>query len=103
MKTPKIIIHALVSGKVRLTSELLDALKKHQHEDTATEGKKTPPGDRPAPAPESSPSKPATTCGNQRRMVFASPLSGRWVRCPGLLASCLSLLVASLVIPGTGL
>src|SRR6266403_5841114 len=97
MKTPKIIIHGLVSGKVKLTRELLDSLKKHQSEDTTTEKKKATPGDQPAPAPNPASSTPASMCGNQRRMVFVNPLPGRWIRCPSLLVRRLSLLAASLV------
>ncbi len=81
MKTPRVILKGLVSGRVKLTPELLEVLKKHRDE-----------------APQAKPQTilPAGLSPARRRrqrMIFASPLPGRWIRCSGPLMVCACLLL----------
>jgi hypothetical protein len=116
MKTPKVIIGGLVSGRVKLTPEVLEVLKSHHEDAEAVDSPPTPSavpseggrdasrrgpcegGDGrlgeaspPAPAaPENGANKAPPTC-SRRRMVFLSPLPGRWIRMCGMALSCLAL------------
>lgn len=122
MKTPKVIIGALVSGRSKVTPEMLDALRKHSHDENEAEpasrqpvqsppvtkggrdasprrpcegdggrlGEASLPGQA-AAADSSNPDPP--TC-SRRRMLFVSPLPGRWVRVCGMALSCLALWLA---------
>jgi hypothetical protein len=143
MKTPKLIIGALVSGRVKLTPEVMNVLRRHgqdeadghaedmppaighlpahqhgQHNDETENGGTSRPCETPASHSDVSPvprgeadsgrlgeaSLPGTSqvpqalpvsskpkCFRRRRMVFASPLPGRWIRICGLALSCMAL------------
>jgi hypothetical protein len=129
MKTPKLIIAALVSGRVKLTPEVLDVLKKHRHDEKVSETKDSPtveesptPVTTPAadgrdvsperpsaggsgrlgeaslpqqalPQSGCTPSAPPTGC-SRRRMFFASPLPGRWIRVCGMALGCVAVWLA---------
>ncbi len=76
MRTPKIILKGLVSGRVKLTPELLDTLKRHRQSKSATHGK-----------------DPSPACKQDQRLIFATPLAGRWIRCSGMFMVCASLML----------
>ena len=96
MKTPKLIIKGLVSGRVKLTPELLEALKRYHAGREPGAKEETPPnqGPRATESPGKSPPDQAPPCRSQRRMVFVSPLPGRWVRCCGLVMTGIALWLA---------
>jgi hypothetical protein len=96
MKLSKLIITALVSRRVKLTPEVLEVLKRHHHDDPETENEDSP-GDqapaRPKPKDHSTPIAPPASCGRVR-LVFVSPLPGRWIRCGGIALGCGALWLA---------
>ncbi len=87
MKTPKVVLKGLVSGRVKLTPELLEILKKHRDEKTpvSTESPREKLATEPSPARR-----------RHQRMIFASPLPGRWIQCSGLLMVCACLMLPML-------
>ena len=89
MRTPRIIIAALVSGRVKLTPEVLEVLKRHGHNEKVKENEQPHEGETPAPpTPEdrSSASPPQT--------VSVSPVPGRWIRVCTMALGCLALWLA---------
>jgi hypothetical protein len=82
MKTPKLIIKGLVSGRVKLTPELLSAIKKNADRLTPEKDEAQSQSDSPVPEPPSASTvQPSPSpCGRQRRLIVISPLPGRWIR-----------------------
>ena len=74
MKT-KITLEGRSSGRVQRTPEIPDLLAARREFEPAAAIGETKPAPR----------------GRVQRMIFASPLPGRWIRCLGLLAVCASL------------
>ncbi len=82
MKPLKIVISGLASGKARLTEELLEALKRCGNDGAAErKDQERVCENRPPANPESKRSS---------RLVVASPLAGRWIRCASLALTCLA-------------
>jgi tetratricopeptide (TPR) repeat protein len=96
MKTPKFIIKGLVSGRVKLTPELLEAMKKYSAAKESGAREQASPKNEPRPAESTSqpPAGGTPSCRSERRLVFVSPLPGRWIRCCGLAMACVALWLA---------
>jgi hypothetical protein len=90
MKIPRFITSGLASGVLRMRPEVLDVMKKLSNGGEREASAPPAEGKRPEP-PASEQSPPAPTpppCRSQRRLVFVSPLPGRWVRWSCLMLSC---------------
>jgi tetratricopeptide (TPR) repeat protein len=88
----RLILQRLASGKVRLTWEVIEALKEVSPDKP---GKKTPERAEREPAanPEESDSDKSETSS---RLTFVNPLPGRWIRRTGCVAGGALLLAAGL-------
>ena len=84
MKT-KIVLKGLSSGRVQLTPEILAVLE--QQRDFALSAVSDRGDAASMVKPAAQPDAHAGQSG-VKRMIFASPLPGRWIRCLGLLAVC---------------
>jgi hypothetical protein len=85
MKTPRILIAALVSGRVKLTPTVLEAMKRLDQQEQNTESNasnESSPPQPPAPDASDDPTRASVSpsCRSRHRMILVSPLPGRWVR-----------------------
>ena len=82
MKVPKFIARGLASGAIRLRPEVMEAIEKLNGD--SNRGPETAPVEEQAPKPPSqekdTPEPPATPSRSERRLIFVSPLAGRWIR-----------------------
>ncbi len=79
MKVPRFITRGLASGALRLRPEVVDVIEKLGS--GADSGAVTSPVQEPPPEPPSQTQPPTEPSPNieQRRLVFVSPLPGRWI------------------------
>jgi hypothetical protein len=91
MKVPKFIARGLASGAIRLRPEVMEAIEKinggSNHRAEAV------PGEEKAPQlpSEEKDTPPAPPSRSEQRLVFVSPIAGRWIRW-----SCVTLACATL-------
>jgi hypothetical protein len=99
----KLIIRGLISGKAKLTPQVLTELDKRcSREGPPTSGNTRPPPRKgPPPAAPDSGSK-ADQCCPTPRLIFVSPLPGRWIRCTGAMLGGAVLLLSALARAGDG-
>src|SRR5262249_47555033 len=93
MKVPKFIARGLASGAIRLRPEVMEAIEKING--GSKSGGKTAPGEGGAPKPTSGekekPAPPAQSSRSEQRLVFVSPLAGRWIRWSCVILACATL------------
>lgn len=99
MKIRRFITSGLASGVLRMRPEVLEVMKKlsnggeREASVPPSEGKSPEP-----PASEQSPPAPPPPppCRSQRRLVFVSPLPGRWIRWSCMMLGCAALRLTNL-------
>ena len=93
MKIRRFITSGLASGVLRMRPEVLEVMKKLSNGGEREASGPPPEGKSPEP-PASEQPPPAPTpppCRSQRRLVFVSPLPGRWIRWSCMMLGCAAL------------
>jgi hypothetical protein len=92
MKISKIITSGLASGALRMRPEVIGVIKKLSESETrASSEPSAENANSQPPAPEAPPPAAPPPCPNQRRMVFVSPMPGRWIRWSCMMLACAAL------------
>jgi hypothetical protein len=87
MKTSQIIIRGLISGRIKMSPEVLAGLERIIRAEDAAPKQKAPDRDSQEPPPTTEPLPPPQAphrCGAPR-LVLVSPIPGRWIRKTGCL------------------
>lgn len=93
MKIRRFITSGLASGVLRMRPEVLDVMKKLSNGGERKASAPPPEGKSPEPpaSEQPPPAPPPPPCRSQRRLVFVSPLPGRWIRWSCMMLGCAAL------------
>jgi tetratricopeptide (TPR) repeat protein len=96
MKERRFVLMRLVSSDIKLTPALVRGLNKLRG-DAAERERRNPgvgePGKETSTVPRADASQPVA---QSKRLVFVSPMAGRWIRCAGVILACAAVSMAAI-------